>query len=273
MSVRLVASGFGALLAVAMIVASAAFPDAFLVDLANRLAPPSQANLLGTDELGRDFLSRLIFGTRFSLMTAIVATIVALLVGVPLASAVRVSPTYVARIVTILAYACFVAPSFLLSQRWSGRVTMAIVLSVGILPASWLALAAIASWSLYGLSVSIALGLIFSLGVAFALTRFDQPSPRAAPAGWALQLCACATSMFAWALFAMAALDAVGLGVRPPESSWGSVLAARSASPLPALVAGLCIVISGLSAFALGDALSLIAQQGSKKEAGDWMDR
>lgn len=50
----------------------------------NRLQPPSSGHLFGTDELGRDIFSRVIYGTRISLNTAVLAVGLALLIGVPL---------------------------------------------------------------------------------------------------------------------------------------------------------------------------------------------
>jgi peptide/nickel transport system permease protein len=54
-------------------------PDA--VDLENRLRPPDSQHLLGTDDLGRDVLSRMIHGARVSLLVGILATALSLLVG------------------------------------------------------------------------------------------------------------------------------------------------------------------------------------------------
>lgn len=51
---------------------------------ANRLQPPSREHLFGTDELGRDIFSRVIYGTRISLNTAVLAVGLALLIGIPL---------------------------------------------------------------------------------------------------------------------------------------------------------------------------------------------
>ncbi len=55
--------------------------DPYAVDIATRLQPPDAKHRLGTDELGRDVLSRMIYGARVSLTVGITATLIALLVG------------------------------------------------------------------------------------------------------------------------------------------------------------------------------------------------
>lgn len=58
--------------------------DTFQIHPADRLKPPSAEHLLGTDSMGRDILSRLLFGTRVTLVIAVIAVGASLLVGVPL---------------------------------------------------------------------------------------------------------------------------------------------------------------------------------------------
>lgn len=57
--------------------------DPLKQNVRNRLQYPSAENLFGTDEIGRDILSRVIYGTRISLITAVIAVIVSLVIGVP----------------------------------------------------------------------------------------------------------------------------------------------------------------------------------------------
>ena len=52
--------------------------------LAQRLQPPSRAHLLGTDDLGRDILSRIIYGTRLTIQIGFVVTVLSLVIGVPI---------------------------------------------------------------------------------------------------------------------------------------------------------------------------------------------
>ncbi len=71
-----------ALWAAAALAASRLAPyDPLAQDIASRLAPPSLAHLLGTDPLGRDVLSRILFGARLSIPVGIAAVILALLLG------------------------------------------------------------------------------------------------------------------------------------------------------------------------------------------------
>jgi peptide/nickel transport system permease protein len=58
--------------------------DTFQIHPADRLEPPSAEHLLGTDSMGRDILSRLLFGTRVTLVIAVIAVGASLLIGVPL---------------------------------------------------------------------------------------------------------------------------------------------------------------------------------------------
>ena len=77
--------GWLAIVVLACFGASAlALPDPLQQHLSATLQLPSAAHLLGTDELGRDVLSRLLFGGRDALVGAVEATLIALVVGVPL---------------------------------------------------------------------------------------------------------------------------------------------------------------------------------------------
>ncbi len=54
------------------------------IDLVNKLKPPSMTNLFGTDDIGRDIFSRIVYGSRLSLLIAVVAVVFSLGVGVPI---------------------------------------------------------------------------------------------------------------------------------------------------------------------------------------------
>ncbi len=73
--------GLSLLAAAAPALEAALGVDAEAVDLFNRFAAPSAAHLLGTDELGRDFLARLLYGGRVSLLVGLTAALAAALIG------------------------------------------------------------------------------------------------------------------------------------------------------------------------------------------------
>lgn len=74
----------GALVGVALVAPLIAPTDPTRTNLAVRLAPPGAAHLFGTDSLGRDILSRVIYGTRVSLRIAILTAVIATTIGAPL---------------------------------------------------------------------------------------------------------------------------------------------------------------------------------------------
>ncbi|HEY6102494.1 MAG TPA: nickel transporter permease [bacterium] len=74
----------GGLIVLAAIAPLIAPYDPIQTDLAVRLAPPSRTHLFGTDQLGRDILSRILYGTRISLRIAILTAVIATLIGAPL---------------------------------------------------------------------------------------------------------------------------------------------------------------------------------------------
>ncbi len=74
----------GLLVAIAAIAPLVAPYDPLRTNLAQRLEPPSRAHLFGTDTLGRDIFSRVLYGTRISLRIAVLAAVIATVIGAPL---------------------------------------------------------------------------------------------------------------------------------------------------------------------------------------------
>jgi len=220
------------------------------------LAPPfSPGHILGTDELGRDVLSRIIWGSRASILAGVFATMLALVIAVPIgviAGYYRgwVDPV-IARITDVL-----LAFPFL-------------VLAVG--------LAAILGPSLKNATIALGLGAVpglirVSRGEALALREEDFV--RAAVANGARDtsilarhvlpnmsstLIVQATVTIPAAIIGEAVLSFLGLGVQPPVPSWGVMLADAQSyiteAPRLAIFPGLAIFFCSLSFNLLGDGL------------------
>jgi len=219
------------------------------------LAGPTGGHLLGTDDLGRDTLSRIIFGARASLQVGVLATLLALLVAVPLG---------------------LVAGYY---RGWWDPVIMRITDVLLAFPFLVLAvgLAAIFGPSLTNATIALGLtampGLVrITRGETLALREEDYV--RAAIANGAgdavilrrhilpnltSTLLVQATVTVPMAIIGEALLSFLGLGVQPPTPSWGTMLSSAqpllSVAPLLAVFAGVAVALATLSFNLLGDGL------------------
>jgi peptide/nickel transport system permease protein len=219
------------------------------------LAHSSSKHLLGTDELGRDVLSRLIWGSRASMQAGFFATVLAMVIAVPIG---LVAGYYRGWVDTVIARLTDVLLSFPF-----------IILAVG--------LAAILGPSLtnatIALGVSAVPGLIrIARGETLAL-REEDFVPAAVANGandltiifrhilpnMTSTLLVQATVTIPGAIVGEAVLSFLGLGVQPPTPSWGVMLQDAQSylaqAPRLAVYPGLAIVFAALAFNVLGDGL------------------
>jgi peptide/nickel transport system permease protein len=219
------------------------------------LAPPSSEHWLGTDELGRDVLSRIIWGARASIAAGVLATLLGMVIAVPLGV---IAGYYRGWIDTVIARATDVLLAFPF-----------LILAVG--------LAAILGPSLENAVIALGIAAVPGLirvarGEALALREEDFV--RAAIANGASDvrilarhvlpnmtstLIVQATIAIPAAIIGEAVLSFLGLGVQPPTPSWGVMLADAqsylSQAPRLAVYPGLAIFLCSLSFNLLGDGL------------------
>ena len=215
-----------ALLVVAMLAAFALFPtaiapsDPIILDIAHRLQPPGPAHLLGTDEAGRDILSRVIHGTRYSLGVSVAIVLAAALFGI-----------------------AYGAVSGMAGRRVDEVMMRVVDLFFGF-PALVLALAVAAAIG-HGLdSVALSLGAIWWPGYARlvrgeVLRLRERPHVEAARAlgvagptllarhilPFVLQAVNVrVTTDIGYALVAVTALSFLGLGADSPTPEWGLLI-------------------------------------------------
>ncbi|MGV1755867.1 hypothetical protein ACQZ6F_09875 [Rhizobium sp. A22-96] len=233
--------------------------DAYVVKLDIRLMPASPTHLLGTDELGRDFFSRFVAGSEYTVLTGLMTTLLAGVSGWLLRRAAQAAPIRFGRLVVILAHICFIAPSFLLAPRWLGRLLMIVLSLFSALPLFIITLIVIGFGKLSGVAASFALGPLFGVGIAYIISRDDCLSSLASEADGRsqfLRLVALTAPVFAWSAYFLAILDILGLGVQPPRSSWGNMLGAQSISSWPQAAAGLGFLVIGMTAFTFSNAIA-----------------
>ena len=222
--------------------------NAYVVNLGNRLVPPSPIYLFGTDELGRDLFSRFLAGSKYTILTGFMTTLLAGASGYLMGHGARAAPKWCGRLVSVLAYACFVVPSFLLTPRWPNRLLTTALCIVAFLPLFIIALIAVAVAKFTGWTTSLALGPLLGIGIAYVFYRDNSLQ----------DVAALMASVFAWAVCLHGALDVLGLGVQPPGSSWGIMFVAQNKSWWPQVAAALSFLTAGAAAFSFSD---MVAQK------------
>ena len=222
---------------------------------AKRLLGPSRAHLMGTDELGRDTLSRIIFGARVSLQVGIIAVVIALVIGTLLGVVTGYyggkTDTIIMRLVDIM----FAFPVLILAIGIAGllgpsRRNAMIAIGIAYAPA-FARVVRGAVLSVVG-EPYLEAGRVMGARDGWLIRRYVLPN--------ILAPVIVLTSIYlSSAILSEAALSFLGLGAQPPEPSWGGMLSiARTymeISPWMAIFPGLAIMVIVLGFNFLGDGL------------------
>ncbi|WP_417280572.1 dipeptide/oligopeptide/nickel ABC transporter permease/ATP-binding protein [Celeribacter sp.] len=220
------------------------------------LLPPGGEYLFGTDELGRDVFSRVVWGARLSVAISLSGMLTALFFGMILGSIIAVRRDYVGAGVAMLINLVLVFPGVILAIALAtvltpSATTTAIVLAVLYTPP----IARLVSASIrteYGRTYVAALQ-ISGASDLFILSRAVSRSIAAVVATFALVI-------LADAVLLEAALSFIGVGVQPPTPSWGNIVSGgrnlmASGRWWVATSGGVTIVLFALAVNLLGDAL------------------
>ncbi len=228
--------------------------DDGLDDVGSPLAPSARF-WLGTDTLGRDFLSRLIFGSRATLIVAIVANTIAVVIGVligvtagylrgPIGSALMrftdLMTAFPALLLAILLASMF-NPSL-----WIVMVVIAMV--------NWVQVARVIYTETISLSEREFITAEKSLGAGTARILFKHMLPHVLPT-----VIVYATLGIATTSLTEATLSFLGIGVQPPTASWGNMADEGrtyfDSAPWLVFFPSFCIALLALSFNLVGDAL------------------
>jgi peptide/nickel transport system permease protein len=251
-----VAAGFLVFLVVVAALAPLIAPhDPSAQVLEDRLKGPSWSHLLGTDDLGRDVLSRLVYAARLALLAPLISVSVAILLGVPagLWAGMR--------------------------RGWVDAVTGRLSDTLLSLPGLAFALAVVAVLGPGLFNAMVAMGIVFAPSL-YRVVRGATLAVAEESYIESARAIGCSTRRIIWvhvlpniaapflvqvtilmgvALLAEASLSFLGLGVQPPDSSWGSMLEVayqnQYDAPLAVLPAGTALVLTVLSFNTVGDAI------------------
>ncbi|MEO8033084.1 MAG: nickel transporter permease [Acidobacteriota bacterium] len=250
----------GLLLTVGLIVVALAAPllapfDPDVQDTGHRLQPPSRTHLLGLDDLGRDVLSRIIFGARVSLRVGFSVVILASTIGITLGAIAGYFGGAVDTAVMRLTDILLAFPGILLA--------IALVAVLGpSLNNVVLALATI-GWVGYARLVRGQVLKVREMEYVTAAKALGARSPRVilrhVLPNVINPVIVMATLGLAGAILAEAALSFLGLGVQPPTPSWGAMLTSGRrylglANHL-AIYPGIAIMLAVMGLNFLGDGL------------------
>lgn len=239
----------------ALLVPVLGFKDPYLQVMAQRIRPPGAAHLLGTDQLGRDVLARIVYGYRTSLLTCGAAVALSLVMG--------------GSIGLIAAY----------YRGWADRLLMRAMDVLFAFPILLLAIGIIAVLGPSSLSAAYAIAVVYTpifarllrgpalviceseyvqgaraIGASDARILFSHVLPNLISV-----ILVQASILLSAAILVEASLSFLGLGARPPVPSLGLMLSEGRnfllLSPWPAVFAGLAILFLSFGFNLLGDAL------------------
>jgi peptide/nickel transport system permease protein len=252
----------GAVLALAMIVVAAAAPylaplspSAQFSDAVLKSPGAVDRHSLGTDEFGRDILSRVIWGTRISLQVGLASVIVAFLVGVPLGILAGVQGGRVETGIMRASDLLMAFPTLLLAliivTALGGTLTNEIVaIGIALMP-NFVRLARSLSLTIREQDYIMAARAIGS-GQLRVMARHVFPNALYA-------LVVVATLYIATAIRTEASLSFLGLGIPPPTPSWGNILSEGrqyiKCCPWITTFSGVAIMLAVLAFNLMGDAL------------------
>jgi len=243
--------------------------DPAYINLPARLSPPSAAHWCGTDELGRDILSRLIYGSRISMLVGTCVVSLSLAIGLIIGSIAGYYGGRLDRLINIVLMNAFLAfPGILLAIafvafRGPGIFNLVLALSL----AGWVGYARLVRGQVLAAKEREFVEAARALGASdlriiarHILPNIIQPVIVQAAIG------------MAGAILAEATMSFLGLGVPPPTASWGAMLNdGRShlfEAPHLVLFPALAVMLAVLSFNFIGDALLDYLDPRARMEAG-----
>lgn len=229
--------------------------DPLKLSFREKLAAPSALHWLGTDEFGRDVLSRLMAGAATSVWISVLTVTLAVIAGTLIGLLSGYLRGWTDRIVMAFNDALLAFPGILLAL---GLLAVVGANKYGIIVALGIAYTPSVARVVRGTVLSlrerefVAASRVMGNSEAFTMMRHILPNCIA-------PLTVLATSMFGYVLLAESALSFLGLGVPPPAPTWGNMLAASrpyiGQAMWLGIFPGLCISLTLLGINLLGDAL------------------
>ncbi|ETA49460.2 ABC transporter permease [Ponticoccus alexandrii] len=224
-------------------------------DFLSRLQPPGAVHWLGTDEWGRDVLSRILAGARTSVFISLCSVSFALFFGALIGAVSGFFGGWTDRVIMMLTDALLAFPGLLMALAFMAILGPS---KWGVIFALGLAYVPTVIRLMRGSVLSVREREFVEASRAVGDSRFYTLVMHIIPNCMA-PLIIMATALFGYALLAESALSFLGLGVPPPEPTWGNMLSESrgefAMAPWLAIFPGLFISVTLLGINLFGDAL------------------
>ena len=236
-------------------------------DLANRLMPPSAEHWMGTDELGRDIYSRVVYGARITLLIVTMVAVIAAPIGLVVGAVSGYFGGWVDRILMGVTDIFLSMPKLILA--------LAFVAALGPGIENAIIAIAITAWPVYA-RIARAETITFRDSEFISAVRLQGASATRVILRHVLPLCASSTIVrvtldMAGIILTAAGLGFLGLGAQPPLPEWGAMISRGRNFILDqwwvATMPGFAIILVSLGFCFLGDGLRdvLDPKQGEKQ--------
>ncbi|EKB55750.1 ABC transporter permease [Falseniella ignava] len=232
----------------ALIVLSVSAPlfsiDPNATDVTNMMQPPSGAHWFGTDELGRDYFIRVLYGGRVSLYVGVISmlatTLIGLIIGLISGYFGGWVDTLLMRLVDILSSIPWLVLVIVLSVFMKPGLTTIIIVIGGF---SWMSLARLVRAETLALKERDYVVYAQFIGINPVKIMIQHILPGVVPT-----MLVASTASIAGAIMTESSLSFLGVGLQPPHASWGSLLQNAQSSlqraPHMALIPGLLIMLT-----------------------------
>jgi len=217
--------------------------------------PPSFGHLLGTDDFGRDVLSRIIRGARISFVVGVLSVAISVLIGVVIGSIAGFYGGVIDLILTTIADLTWSMPAILIALLFVaiiGAGLESVVLAIGL--SYWAQYARLIRGQILSLKSAVFIEATKSMGASDFVILFKHLLPNSIS-----PVIVAATIGIGNAIVLEATLGFLGMGAQPPSPSWGAMMSNGTAylfiSPWMIIFPGLAMMITVLGFNLFGDSL------------------